>query len=178
MDLLMNPFVNNGPNAFFILDQTQIASGYSFGLNSAAFVVGPTGLAFDPTSDKLYVASTEDNAIYAISNAQFAFNQKGTGKLIFADQNVLRGPLALGFAPNGDLLTANGDAINPDMSTVNPQNSEIVEFTKTGQFVNEFQIDPNAGGAFGFALENQGDQTLFAAVDDVTNTLDIWLVNQ
>ena len=75
------------------------------------------------------------------------------------------------------LITANGDAINPDMSTVNPENSEIGEFTPTGQFVTEFQIDPSAGGAFGFALEQVGDQTVFAAVDDVTNSLDIWWVS-
>jgi hypothetical protein len=38
----------------------------------------------------------------------------------------LRGPLALALAPNGDLITANGDAVNGDPT----QPSEIVEFTK------------------------------------------------
>ena len=37
----------------------------------------------------------------------------------------LRGPLALVFAPDGNLITSNGDAVNPDPT----QPSEIVEFT-------------------------------------------------
>jgi len=53
------------------------------------------------------------------------------------------------LAPNGDLITANGDAVNPDPT----QNSELVEFTPTGQFVAEFSIEPNnSGSAFGIAL--------------------------
>ena len=43
------------------------------------------------------------------------------GNHIFSDPH-LRGPLALVFAPNGHLLTANGDAVNGD--TAHP--SEIV----------------------------------------------------
>lgn len=175
LDLFVNPFGPGIGNQILVLDKTRIASGYMFGPNSAAFLVGPTGLAFDQSTNTLYVASTDDNAIYAVSDAEFSFPHSGTGKLIFSDPH-LRGPLALAFAPNGNLITANGDAINADMSTVNPENSEIVEFTPTGQFVTEFQIDPSAGGAFGFALDQVGDRTVFAAVDDVTNTLDIWWV--
>jgi hypothetical protein len=173
MDLLVNPFGFGTSNDIIVLDKTRIASGYTFATNPAAFVVGPTGLAFDQFTDTLYVASTGDNAIYAIGDAEFSFPHGGTGQLIFSNKH-LRGPLALGFAPNGDLLTANGDAVNPD--PLNIQNSEIVEFTTSGKFVTQFQIDPTIGGAFGFAIEQEGDQTLFAAVDDVTNQLDIWLV--
>jgi hypothetical protein len=34
--------------------------------------------------------------------------------------------------------------------------SEIVEFTVTGKFVNEFSIDDNIDGPFGIAIENLG----------------------
>jgi hypothetical protein len=176
LDLLVNPFGKGTGSDIFVLDKTQIASGYEFRTDPNAFLVGPTGLAFDQCTDTLYVASTDDNEIFAISNAQFSGKHSGTGKLIFSNSH-LRGPLALGFAPNGDLLAANGDAVNPDLSLVDPENSEIVEFTKTGKFVTEFQIDPTVGGAFGFAVETQGNHTIFAAVDDVTNQLDIWSVN-
>jgi hypothetical protein len=74
------------------------------------------------------------------------------------------------LAPNGDLITANGDAVNPDPT----QTSELVEFTPKGKFVGEFSIDPNAGGAFGIAVTNEGGLLRFAAVEDVTNSLDIW----
>jgi WD40 repeat protein len=175
LDLLVNPNGKGVPNDVHVLDETRVASGYEFRTDPNAFLVGPTGLAFSAATDTLYVASTGDNEIFAVSNAQFAFNQSGKGKLIFANSH-LRGPLALAFAPNGDLITANGDAINQDLSATNPQNSEIVEFTITGKFVGQFQIDPVVGGAFGFALETQGNQTIFAAVDDVTNKLDIWFL--
>lgn len=175
LDFLDDPFGFGTANQLVLLDKTQVASGYQFGLNGGAFVVGPTGLAFDQFTNTLYVASTEDNAIYAVSDAEFSFPHSGTGRLVFSNSH-LRGPLALGFAPNGDLLTANGDAFNADMSTVDPQNSEIVEFTPSGHYVTEFQIDPAAGGAFGFALEQVGNQTVFAAVDDNTNSLGIWWV--
>jgi hypothetical protein len=155
----------------FLLDETQIASGYTFRTDPAALVVGPTGLALDEKTDTLYVASTGDNAIYAIKNAEITGKKSGTGKLIFSDPH-LRGPLALAFAPNGNLLTANGDAVNAD--PMNLENSEIVEFTVTGKFVDEFQIAPDAGGAFGLAVQTSGDNVTFAAVNDITNSLEIW----
>jgi len=173
IDLFVNSFGFGSGNDIFVIDKTQVASGYKFGTDPNAFLLGPTGLAFNRGTNTLYVASTDDNAVYAVKNAEFFGTQSGTGQLIFSDEH-LRGPLALGFAPNGDLLTANGDAVNPDPT--NLQNSEIVEFTTSGQFVDQFQINPGLGGAFGFAIESQGNKTLFAAVDDVMNQLDIWSV--
>jgi hypothetical protein len=158
-----------------VLSETEIASGYTFRTDPAALVVGPTGLAFDDDTDTLYIASTGDNAIYAIKHAAKRHSDAGTGKLIYQDNTHLHGPLALGFAPNGDLLTANGDAVNPD--PLNIMNSEIVEFTKSGKFVDELQINPTAGGAFGLAVAENGDHVVFAAVNDITNQLEIWKVH-
>src|SRR5262249_24122528 len=40
--------VSVGPlNVITVSNPTEIASGYAFGLNASAFVVGPTGLAYD-----------------------------------------------------------------------------------------------------------------------------------
>jgi hypothetical protein len=157
-----------------LIGEAKIASGYTFRTDPNALVVGPTGLALDEKTDTLYVASTGDNAIYAISNAEFRHGG-GTGKLVFTDPH-LRGPLALAFAPNGDLLTANGDAVNADPNNI--ENSEIVEFTTTGKFVDEFQISPEAGGAFGIALQTTGDEVTFAAVNDITNELEVWTLDE
>jgi uncharacterized protein (TIGR03118 family) len=151
--------------------ETQIASGYAHGTNSAALVVGPTGLAFDAKTGTLYVASTADNAIYAIKNAAFTQTDKGKGKTVVDDPQHLHGPLALALAPNGDLIAANGDAINPDPNHPN----ELVEYTKQGKFVGQFQVDPGApGAAFGLALQTVHGQTRFAAVDDNANAVDVW----
>jgi hypothetical protein len=90
--------------------------------------------------------------------------------VIYQDDAHLRGPLGLVLAPNGDLITANGDAVNPDPT----QTSELVEFTPKGKFVGELSIDPNPGGAFGLAVTNVGGLLRLAAVEDVTNSLDVW----
>jgi hypothetical protein len=152
---------------------TAIASGYLTRTDPAALVVGPTGLAFDAKRNVLYVASTGDNEVFAISNAKNRRHNAGMGRLVYQDNAHLRGPLGLVLAPNGDLITANGDAVNPDPT----QTSELVEFTPKGQFVGQFSIDANAGGAFGLAVTNTGGFLRLAAVEDVTNSLDIWTFN-
>jgi hypothetical protein len=149
---------------------TQVASGYGTACNAAAVVVGPTGLAFDASQDVLYVASTDDNEIFAVRGAGHADGDHGPGRVIYQDNEHLHGPLALALAPNGDLITANGDAINPDPSHF----SEIVEFTPEGQFVGQFQIDPVVGSAFGLAVVRSRGSILLAAVDDNTSVLDEW----
>jgi hypothetical protein len=57
--------------------ETQIASGYTHRCDSAAFVVGPTGLALDRDRDVLYVASTGDNEIFAIHHASEMHSDRG-----------------------------------------------------------------------------------------------------
>lgn len=170
LDFFDNLFGDGDKDDLFLFNKVTVASGYAFRTDPVVFAVGPTGLAFDDHTDTLFVASTGDNAIFAVKDAEDSgHSHSGTGTMIFSDPH-LRGPLGLAFASDGDLLTTNGDAINPDPT----QNSEIVEFTTTGNFVTEFQVDPGAGGAFGLAVETQGNHTIFAAVDDVTNMLDIW----
>jgi DNA-binding beta-propeller fold protein YncE len=150
---------------------TQIASGYTAACNAAAVVVGPTGLAYDSNRDVLYVASTGDNEIFAISGAGGTKVDNGRGTLIYSDAAHLHGPLGLALAPNGHLITANGDAVFEPPGTPN----EIVEFTTAGQFVSEFQIDPGpAGAAFGLAVERNNGMIVFAAVNDDLAVLDEW----
>ena len=147
---------------------TEIASGYTSMENDTALILGPTGLAYDPEADVLFVASTADNAIFAVRHAGISSGSSGTGKIIFQDDH-LRGPLALAFAPNGDLIAANGDAVNDDPT----QPSEIVEFTRKGRFVRQFNIDAAQGGAFGIAIVKVRHLVRFAFVDDNANDLTV-----
>jgi hypothetical protein len=156
-----------------VTGKTPIASGYLIRTDPAALVVGPTGLAYDAANDILYVASTGDNAIFAVANAKGRTMDNGKGTMVYTDPQHLHGPLALTLTPNGDLITANGDAVNADAT----QPSELVEFTPTGSFVAEKSVDSSPGSAFGLALETTEDQIHFAAVDDNLNTLDIWTIN-
>ena len=152
-----------------VLNRVQIATGYTAVPNQAALVLGPTGLAYDPEEDVLYVASTGDNEIFAVAHAGKATSPVVRGATVFADSH-LRGPLALVFAPNGDLLTANGDAVNADPT----HPSEIIEFTKTGTFVREFNVDAGQGGAFGMAtVLGVARGFNFAFVDDVPNDISV-----
>ena len=165
----INFMIPSGGNPV-VESKTQIASGYKTDCSSAAVVVGPTGLALDHDGDSLFVASTDDNAIFVVRNAVQRKTDGGTGKLVYQDNEHLHGPLALALAPNGHLITANGDAVNEDDSHV----SYYVEFTKNGRFVAWFQIDPVIGSAFGLAVKSADDQVLFAAVDDNTSMLEEW----
>jgi hypothetical protein len=150
---------------------TKIAAGYTTQPSSAALVLGPTGLAHDIGTDILYVASTADNAIFAVPHASTRSSPSGgtgTGMMI-AQNGQLRGPLALAFAPNGDLITSNGDAV-PSADPNHP--SEIVELTKAGTFVGQFNVNSAQGGAFGLAIALVGSNTArLAAVDDNTNEI-------
>lgn len=159
---------------FTLNSKTEIAHGYMHRTDPAALVVGPTGLAYDRERDVLYVASTGDNAIFAIPHPLHTNQDIVMGTMVYQDSTHLHGPLALALAPNGNLITANGDAVNPPAS--GGQNL-LIEFTRTGKFVAQYQVDSGApGGAFGLAISGGEDGVRFAAVDDDQNTLDIWRV--
>ena len=163
--------VDNG--RFTVQHQTLVASGYQHATNPAAFVLGPSGLAYDARRDILYVANSDSNQIFAVADAGHRTRSGGTGTVIFADPTYLHGPVGLVLAPNGHLITANSDGSNADPA----QPSEIVEFTVGGKFIFQFPIDPNNGGAFGIAIGPSplGDDFFrFAAVDDNNDTLTVF----
>ncbi|AKV02199.1 hypothetical protein AKJ09_08862 [Labilithrix luteola] len=166
-------FKFKGKRRIVIEKETVIASGYLHRCDSAAFVIGPTGLALDEKRDILYVASTGDNTIFAIRDASDRRHDAGMGEPIVTDPVHLHGPLALARARNGNLISSQGDAINPDPA----QPSEIVEFTAKGEFVAQFPIDPSSGSAFGLALDERHHKVRLAAVDDAptANTLNIFV---
>jgi hypothetical protein len=148
-----------------------LAEGFNHRLDPAALVLGPSGLTYDATNDTLYVASSTDNAIYQIPTATAPHSAPVSATLLFQDFTHLHGPLNLAMLPNGHFLVADSDGSNADPA----QPSELVEFSATGQFLAQMSLDPNNGGAFGLAVNNLGWGTIrLAAVDDNTNTLNIW----
>lgn len=156
-----------------LLNATTIASGYIHRGDPVTFFVAPTGLVYDARRDVLYVASTGDNAVFKVWDAADRKSDGGVGSIVYEDNVHLHGALGLAEAPNGHLLVTNNDGINPDPN----QPSEIVEFTKEGDFVKEISVDPAQGGSFGLAVRTTEDQAFFAAVDDNTSTLIVWTLN-
>jgi len=164
LDLAVNP------GGVSLKKAIQIASGYGNHCDPVTFVDAPTGLVYDSTTDVLFVASTVDNAIFAVSGAGNRTNDSGTGTIVYQDPVHLHGPLAMAMAPNGHLIVSINDAINPDPN----QPSEIVEFTTQGAFVRQISVDQNPGGSFGLNIVASLGAARFAFVDDNVNALSIW----
>jgi hypothetical protein len=156
-----------------MLDQYTIASGYMHQGDPAALFDAPTGLVYDQRTDRLFVASTLDNIVFGVDHASKRTSSAGPGFIVYDDPTHLHGALAMAEAPNGHLLVTNNDVINSDPN----QPSEIVEFTKDGNFVKQISVDPNQGGSFGLAVSSNADGTAtLAAVDDNTASLTIWAI--
>ncbi len=133
-----------------------IASGFPERTDPAALVVGPTGVALG-NEGTLYVADTQGNRIAAIPYAANRQTPIEGGGTTIALGGYLNNPLGLTLAPNGDILTANGNDGN------------IVETTPIGA---EFQpVDTGAGegGLFGLVVAPERQGVYF--VDDANNTL-------
>lgn len=167
----LNLSINNG--VVTLVSSTRIGSGFGHQLIPAIVAVGPTGLAYDPFRDTLFVASTADNEIFGITGAAERTSSAGTGSLVFTDSTVLHGPLGLTLTPNGTLITANGDGVNAGGTQ-----NDLVEFTEQGNLVATYQLDPGAlGAAFGIASTFSQGAVRFAAVDDDQNTVTVWTLN-
>jgi hypothetical protein len=162
---------NGGGQTLTLVRMVQVASGYTHRPDPGAVVLGPSGLAYDATHDILYVASSSDNAIYAIAAASSISSPQGIGALVFNDATRLHGPVNLALAPNGHLIISNSDGSNSDRK----QPSELVEITPGGQFVGQYSVDPSLGGSFGIAVTTIAPGVArVVAVDDNTNTLNLF----
>ena len=105
-----------------VKQELVIASGFDEATNAAALVLGPTGVGL-AGNGTLYVADTIANRVAAIPNARLRTTSDGTGSTVSTGQ-FLKAPLGLAIAPNGNILTVNGN------------DGEITETTPAGQQVN------------------------------------------
>lgn len=77
-----------GPASVTVKKATRAAAQYKHLPNDEALVLGPTGLTYDQFKDVLYVASTADNAIYAIDHAGSATAPVARGRLVSRDPHL------------------------------------------------------------------------------------------
>lgn len=155
---------NQGNGVPSVQSTTIIGSGFSARTDPAALVLGPTGVGLS-SNGTLYVADTVNNRIAAIPNARTRTTSASTGRTVTIG-GALNAPLGLTIAPNGDILTVNGN------------NGFMVETTPGGTQVAKKLVDktvtagspPGAGCLFGLAVR---DSSGVYFVDDCTNTLNL-----
>jgi hypothetical protein len=146
-----------------ISSQTVIANGFGQRADKDVFLIGPTGLAIG-ADGTLYVSDALSNQVVAIPEAATRTSSAGTGRVV-TKEGLLRRPLAMIMAPNGNLLVTNG------------RNGQVVEVNPaTGQQLgarwidnNQAQLPPGNGDLFGIALNL--DANGFYYVEDDVNTL-------
>ena len=147
-----------------LLESKVIADGFPQRTDSAALVIGPTGVVFDWQSGNLYVADSLDNRIAIVPFALTRFASAGKG-FTLARGHFLNDPLGLAMAPNHDLLAANGNDGN--IVEVNPANgkqvAEKLVDSSTGSGL------PGAGALFGLYATEAG--VFF--VDDAENMFNL-----
>jgi hypothetical protein len=140
-----------------------IASGFDEATNTAALVLGPTGVGLSGNG-ALYLADTITNRVAVIPNARLRTTSDGTGSTVSTGE-FLKAPLGLAIAPNGNILTVNGN------------DGEIIETTPAGHQVNWIFLDSSgspqgAGTLFGLAVR-PGHKGIYF-VDDAENQLNLF----
>jgi hypothetical protein len=146
-----------------VTNETVVANGFGQRADKDAFLVGPTGLALGQDGT-LYISDALDNRIVAVPDATARTLSAGTGRVV-TENGLLKRPLAMCTAPNGDLLVTNA------------KNGEVVEIDpKTGTQLHAQWIDadqaqspPGNGDLFGIAVAPDGRG--FYYVEDDVNTL-------
>jgi predicted lipoprotein with Yx(FWY)xxD motif len=143
-----------------VLSETVIANGIPWVDSAEALVLGPTGLAL-ASNGTLYVASTDGNKIFAISEAMTRTTPAAKGGTVLTAGGRLKEPLGIVLAPNGNIITSNGGDGN------------MVETTPAGQQVAVQTADKKtgAGSLFGMVIAPEGKGIYF--VDDGENTLNL-----
>jgi hypothetical protein len=141
-----------------VMGVTVIGTGFAERTDPAALVIGPTGLGIGTGIHKgaLFVADTLNNRIAKIPNPMFRRTPVAGGGMTVSTGGGLNAPLGMSIAPNGDIITVNGNDGN------------AVETTPNGRQVATTTLDPAGAGVL-FGVDATSSGMFF--VDDGDNTL-------
>lgn len=141
-----------------VLSEQVIANKIPWRDDPTALVIGPTGVALG-TNGTLYLADTLSNRIAAIPQAMTRSTPAPNGGSTVSSGGMLKQPLGLAMAPNGDILTTNASDGN------------LVETTPAGQQLIAQTADKKtgAGSLFGLVVDPSAPGVFY--VDDGDNTL-------
>lgn len=153
---------NQGRGMPTVVSTTLIGSGFSERTDPAALVIGPTGVGLG-SNGTLYIADSLNNSIAAIPNALERSSNAHTGNDVTANGS-LNDPLGLTLAPNGNILTVNGN--DGQIGETTPGGTQVAH-----KFLDKSGSPRGAGCLFGLAQQPGGSGLYF--VDDCTNTLNL-----
>jgi hypothetical protein len=141
-----------------VLSEQVIANKIPWRDDPTALVIGPTGVALG-TNGTLYLAETLSNRIAAIPQAMTRSTPASNGGSTVSSGGMLKQPLGLALAPNGDILTTNA------------ADGNLVETTPAGQQLIARTADKKtcAGSLFGLVVDPSAPGVFY--VDDGDNTL-------
>jgi hypothetical protein len=143
-----------------VLEEQVIANKIPWRNDPTALVIGPTGVAL-AQDGTLYLADTLSNRIAAIPQALIRTTPVADGGSTVSQGGLLKQPLGLALAPNGNILTTNAGDGN------------IVETTPAGKQLVAQTADKKtgAGTLFGLVVAPGGKGLFY--VDDGENTLQL-----
>jgi hypothetical protein len=141
-----------------VMSQTVVVNKIPWRDDKAALVIGPTGVALGGNGT-LYVADTLKNRIIAVPNALTRTTALKDSGITLTSGGMLKQPLGLVLAPNGDILTTNAGDGN------------VVETSPGGKQLLARGADAKAGGGSLFGLVPAPNGRGLYFVDDANNDL-------
>lgn len=159
-----------------------IATGFPVSLTSQYGILAPAGLTYNPSTDTLYIVSSDTNSVVAFSSVStipangitvaagmngaltFSGPAAGNAKVIFSG-SPLNYPVSSALLYNGDLVVGNTGDNN--MVEINPS---------TGMMVGEKDVDTgNAGAIFGIATTGNSlaTQKIFFNDDNSNSVIEV-----
>ncbi len=142
---------------------STIATGFAVNNGPPGSILGPSGLQYDVTNDRLYVVDGANNTVVALENASrlppngIRVRRNGTfagaaalfARLVYAGA-PLNGPISSALMPDGHLVVGN---------TLDPNGFNLmIELTPNGHVLDVENVDSGAAGSiFGMVATGHGD---------------------
>jgi hypothetical protein len=158
---------------------TVIATGFPVNGGVPGSILGPSGLNYQPSADRLYVVDGTNNALYAIDNVsnvpangivvnglRFSGASAADAHVIFSG-SPLNGPISSAILPGGNIAV--GNTLDPTGQNL------IVEISPSGQVLDVKNVDTGPGAAiFGMvATGTSAATTKLYFNDDNDNTVKV-----
>jgi hypothetical protein len=157
-----------------------IATGFAVNGGKPGNILGPSGLQYDASRDRLIIVDGADNSLSAINSVslvppggitvkggQFSGVAGALGQRLFSGA-PLNGPISSALLPGGNIVL--GNTLDPDGTNL------MVEFSSTGKMLATKNVDKGAAGAiFGMVATgtNDANTQLFFNDDNTNSTVEL-----